>query len=219
MKGLKILTAFFITIFFLASGCATPLVVSSNIKDAVLMGIKSNTKEKIAFEYKTKIQDGEITPNAKDQEKGAAFLGSGFLAEKYSHTESATFGKMVTEYLNNKFLNIQSNALTKVVVSLEDFTLENYAAESAGQQVLTKLVLTSRTTNFVFSAKVRVLVTVIRNNKEFTKIITGTSEETEVSGGKGGRGFTPAQIHANNIYNANNKVLLLINSYFQELGL
>ena len=78
----------------------------------------------------------------RTKRRGRLSSGQVFYAEKYSHTESATFGKMVTEYLNNKFPNIQSNALTKVVVSLEDFTLENYAAESAGQQVLTKLVLT-----------------------------------------------------------------------------
>jgi len=75
-------------------------------------------------------------------------------------------------------------------------------------------------------AKVKVLLIVTKNSEESTKIISTSSEDSYVQGiGTGTstsniyRGKESLEyIHARNINKANNKIIMMINSYLEEIG-
>lgn len=217
MKQPISVAAIILTSIFLCS-CASTIPLTSNINDFVMMGIKTNTNEKVDFTYSSKVQDGKVHAYTKD--KAEEVSGSG-----YNLSESSSLKSMLNEYMSNKFTNLGPGDSTKINVSLEDFYIEQYTEESTGAQVVTALF--GGETNYTLVAKVKVLLTINRNGKEFSKIITGTSEDKYVQGiGTGTstsnlyRGNDSLEnIHAKNINKANNKVLMLLNAYFQELGL
>jgi hypothetical protein len=68
---------------------------------------------------------------------------------------------------------------------------------------------------FIISAKISVVVEINRNGVVETKNIVSTSEQNFINGG----GAIYTQEAANCVNSANNKVLMLLNSYFEELQL
>lgn len=214
---------------YLLSGCVSlSLPLTSNINDLVLMGVKTNNKETLTFEYTSKVQDGIIKPYSKDKEK----LWSDHPG--FNHTESGTLKKMTTEFLASKFPGIiETNSYTEQVlkklpslkISLEEFYIEQYCADSNGKQVM--VALFGGETNIILVAKIKVFVSITRGDKEISKLITATSEERYVAGV--GTGTSTSNIyrgsesientHAKNIGNANNKILMLLNNYLEENGL
>ena len=217
MKQSISVSAIILFSFFLYS-CSSTIPLTSNINDFVMMGIKINTNEKVNFTYSSKVQDGNVKAYTKDKVEEVS--GPGF-----NLSESSTLKKMLSEYMNNKFPNLNSEGSTKINISLEDFYIEQYTEESTGKQVVTALF--GGETNYILVAKVKVLLTINRNGQEYSKIITGTSEDKYVKGVGTGtstsnvyRGNESLEnVHAKNINNANNKVLMLLNAYFQEIGL
>ncbi len=207
-----VLTALFI------SGCATNLPMTSSLNDFVMMGTKVNSREKVSFTYESNVVDGLIKPFEKDKVRVSAHPG-------FNHTESSTLGRMLNEYMENKYSNLAPDGQTAVKVTLKDFWIEQYSTDSGGKQFL--VALGGGEITIMCVAKVKVLLTVNRNGKESNKIINITSEDSYVSGigtgtstsnlyrGKDSLEYT----HANNINKANNKVVMMINSYFEEIGL
>lgn len=203
--------------FLLLSGCASNLPMTSSLNDFVMMGTKVNTTENVSFYYESNISDGQIKPFNKDRVKEA----SGHPG--FNHTESATLNRMLNEFMGNKFTNLSPNGSTKIKVTLKDFWVEQYSTDSGGKQTLT--VLFGGETNIMCVAKVKILVSVNRNGNVSTKVITGSSEDSYVSGV--GTGTSTSNIyrgkdsiehtHARNINNANNKVLMLLNAYLDDI--
>lgn len=202
----------------LSWNCASTISLTSNINDFVMMGIKTNTNAKVDFQYSSKVQDGEVKPYTKDKQEQVS-------GTSYNLDEPSSFKNMISEYMSDKFPNINPNGSTKINVTLEDFYIEQYSEESTGKKVLTALF--GGENNYILVAEVKVLVTVNHNGQESSKIITGISEDRYIQGVGTGtstsnvyRGNNSIEnVHASNINKANNKVLMLLNSYFQELGL
>lgn len=208
-----------VLIAIIFSGCATNLPMTSSLNDFVMMGIKVNSAENVSFQYESNIVDGLIKPFNKDKVKEI----SGHPG--YNHTQSATFGRMMKEFLENKFANFSSNGTTNINATLKDFWIEEYSTDSGGKQIL--VALAGGEINMMCLAKVKVIISVKRNGEDLTKIITVTSEDTYISGV--GTGTSTSNIyrgqgsiehtHARNINKANNKVIMMLNNYFEEIGL
>jgi hypothetical protein len=208
-----VLAAFFI------SGCATNIPMTSTLNDFVMMGTKTNGSEKVSFSYESNVVDGLIKPFEKDKVKEV----SGHPG--FNHTESSTLGRILNEYMENKFSNLDPNGQTTVRLILKEFWLEQYSTDSNGKQFVAAMF--GGETNIKCAAKVKAILIVNRNDKELIKNINITSEDFYVSGigtgtstsniyrGKNSLAYT----HANNINKANNKVVMMVNSYFEEIGL
>ncbi|MCC7430747.1 hypothetical protein IT568_07900 [bacterium] len=132
---------------------------------------------------------------------------------------------MLNEFIGNKFSQLSPSGTTIVKATLKDFWIEQYSTDSGGKQVLAALA--GGEINIMCLAKVKVLLTVIKDGEELTKIISVSSEDTYVSGISTGtstsniyRGKDSLEhTHAGNINKANNKVIMMMNSYFEEIGL
>ena len=200
-------------------GCATSLPMKSSINDFVMMSTKTNSKANVKFDYDSQVADGLIKPFKKDKIK----VISGHFG--FNHTESATLGRMMKEYMGNKFMNINDAGDTSIKATLKDFWLEQYSTDSTGMQLL--VAFGGGETNIICVTKVKVLLTINHNGEEYTKMISVSSEANHVSGMGTGtntsnlyRGKESIQhVHANNINKANNKVVMMMNSYFDEIGL
>ncbi len=218
MKNLNLVLTIIISTLFLL-GCASNLPISSSLNDFVMMGINVNSSDGVRFIYESKITDGSIKPYTKDKQ-GVVTSPSGYI-----HTESSTLEKMLNEYFENKFtkLNQGNNVVIKVI--LDDFWIEEYSPESTGKILLKAFAGGETIINCV--AKVKVLVIVNKNGEEYRRIINASSEDHFVQGiGTGTstsniyRGKESIEfIHARNINKANNKVIMMLNSYLEELGL
>jgi hypothetical protein len=173
----------------------------------------------VAFEYESKISDGIIKPCAKN--KGPEQDSH----PGYFHTESTTLERMLNEYMRHKFFHMNPDAKIRIKVTLTDFWVEQYLTDSTGK-VVESATSGGDVTN-VCLAKVKVLVTINREGVDYSKILVGSAEDTYVSGfgteaqksyrykGKESVEHT----HAKNINKANNKVLALMNRYFENMDL
>jgi hypothetical protein len=206
-----------ISVFFL--GCATSLPMTSSLNDFVIMGTNANTDLDVSFAYESDIVDGLVKPYERDKAK----LVSGHAG--FNHTQSSTLGRMINEYMQNKYSRIDPTSSTTVVARLSDFWIEQYSTDSGGKQMLAALA--GGEINMMCVAKVKVRLTVEKEGEVFTKVIAATAEDVYVSGI--GTGTETSNIyrgknsiehtHARNINSANNKVLMMINSYLEELGM
>ena len=210
----RLLLGFAIITSCLLCSCAASIPVTSNINDFVMLGVKTNTNEKVDFTYTSKVQNGKIKAYTKDMAEEVSGPG-------YEHTEASSMEKMVSEFMNNKFPNITENGTIKIQITFEDFHIEQFTEESTGKQVVTALF--GGKSDMILVAKVKVKVFITRNGKEEAKIITGSSEDRYTSvttrDGTYDKNDSIEIVHAKNINNANNKVLMLLNAYFQELAL
>ena len=212
------LTVGLVAFFF---GCATTsdLPMKADIDDYVKLGTDTNVLQKVAFEYESKISDGIIKPCEKD--KGPEQESH----PGYFHTENTTLERMLNEYMRHKFFHMNPDAKTRIKVTLTDFWIEQYLTDSTGK-VVESATLGDDVTS-VCSAKVKVLVTINREGVDYSKMLVGSAEDTYVAGfgteaqksyrykGKESVEHT----HAKNINQANNKVLTLMNRYFENMDL
>ena len=205
----------------LVLGCATTsnLPMEASIDDYVMLGTDTNILQKVAFEYESKIADGMIKPCEKDRgpEQGGH--------PGYFHTESTTLERMLNDYMSRKFFHINPDAKIRIKVTLTDFWIEQYLADTTGKVV--ESASSGVDVTSVCSAKVKVLVTINRSGVDYSKILVGSAEETYVSGfgteaqrSYRYKGKEPVEhTHAKNINQANNKVLVLMNRYFENMDL
>jgi hypothetical protein len=187
-------------------GCATSIPVTSNINDFVVMGIKTNKNETVSLQIVSNIHDGEyVVLNQKGEDSGG----------KVSFTESTTLQTMIRNYMSSKFTTLSETGTTIITITLKDFSYSYYTTESGGMQVLRGLAGTTAGMPCIVSAKVSVTVDINRNGKEEMKNIIAAAEQTFVTG--------TAQVYqkeaADCVNSANNKVLMMLNSYFEELEL
>ena len=202
-------------------GCATTsdLPMKADIDDYVMLGTDTNVLQKVAFEYESKISDGIIKPCEKD--KGPEQESH----PGYFHTENTTLEQMLNEYMRHKFFHMNPDAKIRIKVTLTDFWIEHYLTDSTGK-VVESTASGGDLTN-VCLAKVKVLVTINREGVDYSKMLVGSAEDTYVSGfgteaQKSYRYKDKESVehtHARNINKANNKVLTLMNLYFENMDL
>jgi hypothetical protein len=211
MLGKKVLFTgiFTFVLVVILCGCVSTIPISTSINDFVVMGIKTNSSDHITFEYSSNIQDG-VTKFYKKDKTG---FDNGH--NSYDSTESATFSKMITEYISSKFTHIEPNSGNSIKIILQDFWVEFYTNDPAGLQLLAIGNSTS-----IYKAVANIFVTIKKDGEEFTKTIQASSEEEHhISTSIYQQKEQWESVVAKAINNTNNKILMLLNSYLEELQL
>jgi hypothetical protein len=209
MKKISIFGTIFTLLLIM--GCSQNLPMSSSLNDFILMGTKTNSSDNIKFEFETLVPDGQMKAFTKNKEK--EIPGS----MPFTHTEATTFKMMLEDYLSNKFskFNIGDDVIIKII--LKDFWIEQYNTDSDGVKAIQALDTLfngkAHKSNFIISAKLKIQISITKDGEEKTKMITVTSEGANHAYG------APMSIHGENVNKANNKAIMLINAYFEELGL
>ncbi|MCF7839761.1 MAG: hypothetical protein K9N22_03190 [Candidatus Marinimicrobia bacterium] len=201
------------------AGCATPLPVTSTLNDFVMMNTKANSGITIAYSFKSEVKDSTIIPYTEG--KTAPVMGH----SGYTHTSTAAIGRMINDYISNKFMNLDPGADTKLSVTLKDFWLEEYSTSSGGKMLAVALV--GGEIDMICIAKVKIHVALEKGGEIIERMITGSSEDTYVSGVGTGtsssniyKGKNSVQhVHAGNINNAGNKAVMMLNAFLEENGL
>lgn len=184
------------------TGCFSNLPVSSSLDDFVVMNIKTENNDKVYLSYSSGVESGKI----KVKNKNGNDLAGG-----YKHNVPYTFNKMIDEYLTNKFRYYNKEGEgTEFKVELLDFYLEQNPAGSTGDQVLNAFAGT--TGDQIFIAKLKARLTFEKDGEIYEKIFA-TSEE-DIFGGNTNR----ERIHGRITSDALNKIMMLMNRYFEEIG-
>jgi hypothetical protein len=209
MKKLSVLFAVVGLGLVVLAGCVSTVPMSSNINDFVMMGIKTNSSDHVTFTYLSNVQDGV----SKFYKKDKAGFQEGY--NSFNSTESATFSRMLTEYMTSKFVRIEPGADISIEIVLQDFWMELYTDDPAGFQLL---MIGNSTT--LYKATVNILVTVKNGDDEYKKIIQSSSEEElSISTNVYRQGEQWTTVVGRAINSANNKILMMLNSYLDELSL
>lgn len=208
MKNL--LSIGFLMLIMLSVGCTQNLPMSTTLNDFILMGTRTNSSDKIKFEFETFVPDGQMKVYTKNKVKETG--------GKFTHTESTALKTMLNDYMFNKFSQFDMGDDVIIKVILKDFWIEQYITDSGGTQAIkildTILSGTAHKSNYLISAKLKIQITVIKDGKENVKMIMATSDGTSYS-----QNAAPMAIHGENVNKVNNKAIMLINSYFEEIGL
>jgi hypothetical protein len=187
-------------------GCASTPPLTSNINDFVMMGIKTNKKDSVSLRLVSNISDGEYPVLKQTGEPSSS---------KVKFMESTVLQKMIRDYMEAKFTNLSEAGAIVITVAINDFLFTSYTTEGAGMQTLRVLAGDVRDMPMVVSAKVTGTVEVTRNGKTETKNIIATAEDNYITGRSSNSGTEWADC----VGSANNKVLMLLNAYFEEIKL
>ena len=196
----------FFIIGFLLIGCTTTIPVTSNINDFVMMGLKTNRSNSVSLEIISSIIDGEIVVSGKD---GEGTTG------KVIVNEGSAITKMLNEYMSAKFTKLSDKGDVQIKISLLEFSLQDYNTQGTGLKILGSITGSVREPRIV-TAKIKAVLDITRNGKVETKNLIASSEENYIGE------FTSEVSNravAHSINSANNKILMQINSYFEEIGL
>jgi hypothetical protein len=189
-------------------GCVSTLPISSSVNDFVLMGIKTNASENVGFTFQSEIQDGTFVTFGKDKTEPNSMTSS-----SYNISQNSTFSRMIKSYIGNKFQNISPDGTTKIVISLEDFWLEESSSMSANAVILGGAPM------YNTAVRLKVLVNIVKDGKEDVRVITSSSEDSHTRGGRPNWREETDIFVARIVNDANNRALMLINSLFNEIGL
>jgi hypothetical protein len=114
--------------------------------------------------------------------------------------------------MESKFTKMNSAADVKIRIHLQDFWLEAYT-DNMGQAILFGM----SNLNTVYTANIKVLVTIIKDGEEFTKILQTSADDTQSGQSVGQNSWE--NVVGRIINNVNNKILMLLNAHFEELEL
>jgi hypothetical protein len=129
---------------------------------------------------------------------------------------------MFREYLSYKFTKLTDGAETRIRLKLKDFWVEQYATDGTGKQVLVALV--GGEINNLCVAKVKAEVRLEKDAEEYIKNISAYADGNYVQGVGTGtasssiyRGSESIEyVHAKNINNAFNKLIMQVNGFLEE---
>jgi len=203
----------FVLLILLLNSCATNINLNSKIDELTLMNIKLHLDKPVSFIYKNNINDGLIKPYRKDKiEQMPIHVG-------YYISESTVLRKMLTEYLSTKYISITQDSDLKIIVTLKDFWIEQYNINSAEQQVATALL--GGNTSYMCVAKIQVEIIVNKKGEIYKKNILVTSDDvySHIIGQVPTYDNSFETTHSKNINDANKKVIILFNSFLDEIGI
>lgn len=191
-----------VVLLILLSGCVSNLPVTSSLDDFVVMNIKTENDDPVHLKFSTKVQPGTIKVT---NQKGTTLPGG------YKQNLPYTFNQMVDEYLVNKFRHYNKEGKgTEFKVELLEFNLEQYPAGNTGEQVVNALAGVSG--DYMTTAKVKARLTFEKDGQTYEKLFATTEED--IWGGYG----SVHRVHGKNTSGALNKVMMLMNRYFEEIG-
>jgi hypothetical protein len=205
MKKAAVLTSFVVVAFGLL-GCASTIPMSANLNDFVMFGIETNNAVTIMYDFSSQVTDGETKFYTKDKEK----IDNGHTAAII--TESATLKRMLANYMGAKFTTIVPNGSISIKIILQDFWLETYT-ENMAQALLFGV----NNLNTMYTANIKVLVVITKDGQEHTKVLQTSSDDVQSGQSIGQNSWE--NVVGRVINDTNNKVLMLLNAYFEELQL
>ncbi len=180
--------------------------------------LKTNSSDNVSLKYTSFVTDGEVKPYTRNKEKTSPGHSG------YIHNESFTLGKMVNEYMSNKFSKLNDNGDTSIHVTLKEFWIEQFPIGNT-------MVYGNVDIDSVIVANIQIKVDVVQNGTKKSKVIIATSEGqympkfVSVTSNSGKTTTTETyrdpnsksiQIsHAINI----NKAIMRLNSYLNEISL
>ena len=191
----------------LLAGCVTTIPVSSSISDFVMMGIRTNSQNVVNLEIISNIQDGEIAVMNENEtgQTGRVILHQG-----------AVLTRMINDYMAAKFSRMSDLGDTQITITLHDFIVRDWTTDGAGMQALRALSENPRSPRMV-SARVtaRIEIVFADGTEEARNFISNTEEHYigQFTSEIGNRAFATA------VNNANNRLLMQMNAFFEEIGL
>jgi len=190
-------------------GCTTTIPVSSNINDFVMMGLRTNRQDNVSVEIISNIQDGEIIVMNQ--------AGTGQTGKVIIH-QGTVLRKMVDDYMVAKFSRISDSGDVQITVTLRDFSVQDYNTESGGMQVLRGLAggSTAAREPRMVSARITATIDIVGAEINETRNFVASSEENYIgqfTSENGNRAF------ANVVNGANNRLLMQMGAFFEEIGM
>jgi len=199
----------------LLTGCVPKMIpMRASLSETVIANTVTS-REPVSFVFSSAVSDGVVQLANRGQNSGDP---------GYSHTEATTFRKMIQEYAQSRFLSISTESPVRVIVCLDDFSIDQNSSSGGGEMAMTALF--GGEINWVFTATVRATTTVVKDGKTYVKTHVANVDGSHVSGiGTGTessriyRGQNATEyVHSSNIQEANNKIILQIDTFLDSLG-
>lgn len=192
---------------FLFTGCTQNIPMKSSINEFVLMNIKTSSQKGVKFNYSSNIYGTTLPLYGKDKKP----FNTGGMT--YVCDENNTLNSMISEYLQNKFLQIDDNASLGIDIKMDDFYVEYYCTDSGGTQALQAFAsgLSGSPMNLTYmcTSKVALLITIYKDGNKINKRLTASSDVMT-------SGNQTTEVLGNSINQVNNKVLMLLNAFLAE---
>jgi len=206
----KVITTSVLSFFIIS--CASTLVMDSSINEFLLMGIKTNSKDNVVFNFKSNVVDGKHIPFNKGK------IPYTLEPWSFKHNESYTLNRMTQEYLSMRFLNLGKSGEVVINLTLNDFWVEQWDPGSVGERVgegLLAVLSGVDVSKFEVEAHIDASITVTKDGKTETKIIkTSHSEQTnDRSGAMWQKGISVC------LNKVNNKLLMAMSQFLETLEL
>jgi len=206
MKTLHLRLVGISAVLLSAIGCMPTVPLTSTLNNNVSMDTKTNWNQDMSFDYSSDVTDTTYVPYDKDKS------GSRQGYHGYSIAPSATFQKMLTKYMSNKFTKLnRTRKVATITVKFKDFWIEQYSQDNMATQPLAPSLMDE---TCVAQAKMEVRLE--RDTLNIIKILsTSTKMEVRLENNCK-QGASIELVHAKNINECFNKLIMLLNSFLEE---
>jgi|TARA_B100002003_G_C13945169_1_gene458513 hypothetical protein len=182
--------------FFLFNSCAQVVATNSTINDFVMMGVKTNSKANVNYTFKSDLADDHFV-----------LMGS----LKATTNANITFKGMLDEYMSSKFLNLSGQDYA-IEITLMECDISQKMDTGAGNMLM---AMSSYGGEASVISKTKVSVTIKGNGVDEVKIISSSAEENYNTVDNVGMN----RIYGNVMNKSYNKVLAVLNGFFESLDI
>ena len=178
---------------FLINSCAQVVSTNSTINDFVMMGVKTNSKVNVNYNFKSDLSNEH-------------FVMMGSL--KATTNANTTFKGMLDEFMGSKFLNLSGEDYT-FVVTLKECDISQKMDNSAGNVLM---AISSYGGEASVISKTKVLVSIKGNGVDEVKMINVSAEQNYNTVNNEGMN----RIYGNVMNKSYNKVLAQLNAFIES---
>jgi hypothetical protein len=206
-------------LFIISCVSITRISISPRLYNALLVSIEPNETKTVILQFSSNIEDGLIIPHRQDREN-VSNNSSG-----YYLSQTTSFQNMLNEYIRLKFPSQANDEVIRVFINIDDFWIEEFVINSDLANYFHLITLGATNRHYMLTANLFATVEINKGYEILTKSIFESFEETYIQRGRNdntiinNRWGSMEETHAVNINNVNNRILMILNSYFEELGL
>ncbi len=218
MKKIFYYVTIIIGISVLLQGCTTTLPLTGNLNDFIMMDLKSNQNTEIHLIFTSNVSDGVIIPCKQVRTESAGGAG-------YKHNVAYTTLKMVNDYLQYRFSNFSTQGGgIPLSFNIDEFYLYQYTMDKGDATVAS---LFGGEYDIMCKAELVATIKLDKDGQTYTKKIVGSADNVYIQGVGTGtqtsgyyRGSESIQmVHARNIQDAQNKIVMMMGKFLEENGL
>lgn len=208
----------------LLAGCAvtTTVPISSTMSDHVLFGIKTNRQDTVSYKFASNIQDGEMTLLRHE--------GSENSAGTVVMHQSSVLKNMIGDYMAVKFSRVSGGSDAEITFTLKDFTVRDVKAIDAHRASvkitaamnINRAGAEQETKTFIVASERRYIAQSYQPNYMVPHSSPPSeSERAALERLYRKRDTSPSRRDALSycVHDANNKLLLQMNSFFDEINM